>query len=98
MAAGTYLAIGIAAAFGVAPAGARGKTISIIMGGMASGTVLGVPLGLLLAERWGWHAALWLIAIIGLVALIGLICRLPPMPAAQVVPWAGHCRCPRTTS
>lgn len=86
MAAGTYLAIGIAAAVGVAPAGARGKTISIIMGGMASGTVLGVPLGLLLAERWGWQAALWLIAIIGLVALIGLIYRLPPMPAAQVVP------------
>ncbi|MCK0746274.1 MFS transporter [Chromohalobacter nigrandesensis] len=86
MAAGTYLAIGIAAAVGVAPAEARGKTISIIMGGMASGTVLGVPLGLLLAERWGWQAALWLIAVIGLVALIGLICRLPPMPAAQVVP------------
>lgn len=95
MAAGTYLAIGIAAAVGVAQAGARGKTISIIMGGMASGTVLGVPLGLLLAERWGWQAALWLIAIIGLVAPI---CRLPPMPAAQVMPWAGHCRCPRTTS
>lgn len=86
MAAGTYLAIGNAAAVGVAPAGARGKTISIIMGGMASGTVLGVPLGLLLAQRWGWQAALWLIALIGLVALIGLICRLPPMPAAQVVP------------
>lgn len=86
MAAGTYLAIGIAAAVGVAPTGARGKTISIIMGGMASGTVLGVPLGLLLAERWGWQAALWLIALIGLVALIGLICRLPPMPATQVVP------------
>ncbi|WP_240673307.1 MFS transporter [Chromohalobacter israelensis] len=56
------------------------------MGGMASGTVLGVPLGLILAERWGWQAALWLIALIGLVALIGLIFRLPPMPAAQVVP------------
>ncbi|ABE58107.1 MFS transporter [Chromohalobacter israelensis] len=86
MAAGTYLAIGIAAAVGVAPAGARGKTISIIMGGMASGTVLGVPLGLILAERWGWQAALWLIALIGLMALVGLIFRLPPMPATQVVP------------
>ncbi|MFC0267821.1 MFS transporter [Kushneria aurantia] len=86
MAAGTYLAIGIAAAVGVAPEAARGKTISIIMGGMASGTVLGVPLGLLIAERWGWQAALWLIALIGLVALLGLILRLPPLPAAAVVP------------
>lgn len=86
MAAGTYLAIGIAAAVSVAPAAERGKTISIIMGGMASGTVLGVPLGLILAEHWGWQAALWLIALIGLVTLVGLIFRLPAIPAAQVVP------------
>ncbi|WFF42035.1 MFS transporter [Salinicola endophyticus] len=86
LAAGTYLAIGIAAAVGVAPAGARGKTISIIMGGMASGTVLGVPLGLALAERWGWQAALWTIALIGLVALVGLVLRLPRLPEARAVP------------
>ncbi|MDF9436123.1 MFS transporter [Chromohalobacter israelensis] len=54
----------------MAPTEARGKTISIIMGGVASGTVLGVPLGLLLAERWGWQAAMWLIALIGVVGLI----------------------------
>ncbi|WP_106419538.1 MFS transporter [Salinicola tamaricis] len=86
LAAGTYLAIGIAAAVGVAPADARGKTISIIMGGMASGTVLGVPLGLALAERWGWQAALWTIALIGLVALVGLVLRLPKLPEARAVP------------
>ncbi|MHB0776005.1 MFS transporter [Halomonas sp. WWR20] len=86
MAAGTYLAIGIAAAVGVSSDGQRGKAISIIMGGMASGTVLGVPFSLLLAERWGWQAALWLIAAIGLIALVGLMYRLPPLPEASTVP------------
>ena len=86
MAAGTYLAIGIAAAVGVSPDGQRGKAISIIMGGMASGTVLGVPFSLLLAERWGWQAALWLIAAIGLIALVGLMYRLPPLPTTPTVP------------
>ena len=42
------------------------------MGGMASGTVLGVPLSLLLAERLGWASALWLVAALGLVTLAGL--------------------------
>lgn len=86
MAAGTYLAIGIAAAVAVSPAEQHGKAISVIMGGMASGTVLGVPFSLLLAEYWGWQAALWLIAVIGLVALIGLLYRLPPLPATPTVP------------
>ncbi|GAB2779214.1 MFS transporter [Halomonas shantousis] len=86
VAAGTYLAIGIAAAVGVSPERQRGKAISIIMGGMASGTVLGVPFSLLLAERWGWQAALWLIAAIGLIALAGLMYRLPPLPATPPVP------------
>jgi predicted MFS family arabinose efflux permease len=34
----------------------------------------------------GWQAALWLITAIGLVALTGLIYRLPPLPATAVVP------------
>jgi len=83
--AGVYLATGIAAAAAVCGAGQQGKSIAVIMGGMASGTVLGVPLSLLLAERLGWSAALWLVAALGLATLIGLASRLPALPAAQEV-------------
>lgn len=79
--AGVYLATGIAASAAVSEPARRGKAIAIIMGGMASGTVLGVPLSLLLAERFGWQAALWLVAALGLVSLIGLMLRLPAIPA-----------------
>ncbi|MBZ5487296.1 MFS transporter [Halomonas aquamarina] len=84
--AGVYLALGIAAATALAPNGQGGKAIAILMGGMASGTVLGVPLSLLLAEQLGWASALWLIAVLGMVALGGLVCRLPPLPAAPSLP------------
>ncbi|MFZ4873887.1 MFS transporter [Janthinobacterium sp. Mn2066] len=83
--AGVYLATGIAAAAAVCGSGQQGKSIAVIMGGMASGTVLGVPLSLLLAERLGWSAALWLVAALGLATLIGLAYRLPALPAAQEV-------------
>jgi len=83
--AGVYLATGIAAAAAVCGPGQQGKSIAVIMGGMASGTVLGVPLSLLLAERLGWSAALWLVAALGLATLIGLASRLPALPAAQEV-------------
>jgi predicted MFS family arabinose efflux permease len=79
--AGVYLAMGIAASTALSTEQHRGKAIAIIMGGMASGVVLGVPLGLLTAERLGWQAALWLVTLLGAVALLGLLLRLPALPA-----------------
>ena len=78
--AGVYLALGIAAAAGVSAPRQRGKAIGAIMGGMAGGTVLGVPLSLLLAQQLGWTAALWLVAVLGALALAGLLWKLPALP------------------
>ncbi|MDD0975352.1 MFS transporter [Pseudomonas fontis] len=79
--AGVYLATGIAASAAVSAPAQRGKAIAVIMGGMASGTVLGVPLSLLLAEHMGWQAALWLVALLGALAWFGLLLKLPAIPA-----------------
>ncbi|WP_219726910.1 MFS transporter, partial [Janthinobacterium sp. AD80] len=59
--------------------------IGVIMGGMASGTVLGVPLSLLLAQQLGWAAALWLVAFLGALALAGLLWKLPVLPPAPAI-------------
>ncbi|PIG29171.1 putative MFS family arabinose efflux permease [Janthinobacterium sp. 35] len=83
--AGVYLALGIAAAAGVSAPQQRGKAIGVIMGGMAGGTVLGVPLSLLLAQQLGWTAALWLVAVLGALALAGLLWQLPALPVAQAI-------------
>jgi len=80
--AGVYLAMGIGASAAVSTPERRGKAIAIIMGGMASGVVLGVPLSLLIAEQMGWQAALWLVTLLGLVAFFGLLLKLPALPAA----------------
>lgn len=79
--AGMYLAMGIGASAAISSPENRGKAIAIIMGGMASGVVLGVPLSLLIAEKMGWQAALWLITILGFAALVGLQLKLPVLPA-----------------
>ncbi|MBT2773021.1 MFS transporter [Halomonas sp. ISL-60] len=83
--AGVYLAMGIAAAAAITPEAQRGKAIAIIMGGMASGTVLGVPISLLLAERLGWASAMWLIAVLGFIAYAGLQLKLPALPPAPIL-------------
>jgi predicted MFS family arabinose efflux permease len=84
--AGVYLATGIAASAAVSAPELRGKSIAVIMGGMASGTVLGVPVSLLLAEQFGWQMALWLVAFLGLVSWVGLVVKLPAIPAGPAMP------------
>ena len=86
--AGVYLAMGIAASAAITPEVNRGKAIAVIMGGMASGTVLGVPFSLLLAERLGWASAMWLISVLGIIAYAGLHAKLPALPSIPSLPLA----------
>ncbi|WP_111858075.1 MFS transporter [Acinetobacter sp. CFCC 10889] len=75
--AGVYLAIGIAIATTVVDPQQRGQAISIIMGGMAAGTVLGVPIGLLISNQLGWQASMYMISVLGGLAFVGLYLKLP---------------------
>ncbi|MCG3468875.1 MFS transporter [Xenorhabdus bovienii] len=84
--AGVYLAMGIAASAALSERNNQGKSIAIIMGGMASGVVLGVPLSLILANYAGWQAALWLISLLGLASFIGLALKLPALPDTSHIP------------
>ncbi|MCZ9338561.1 MFS transporter, partial [Streptomyces sp. TRM76130] len=52
---------------------------------MSSGTVIGVPIGVFIAQHSGWRTTLWLVSAIGLVSFAGLAARLPALPAAASV-------------
>ncbi|WP_274915468.1 MFS transporter [Streptomyces sp. WZ-12] len=84
--AGVYSALSTAAAAALVPEAKRGRALALVMGGMSAGTVLGVPIGVLLAEHTGWRATLWLVTGLGAVALGGLTALLPPVPAGPAVP------------
>lgn len=82
--AGVYLAIGIAIATTVVNPQQRGQAISMIMGGMAAGTVLGVPIGLLISNQLGWQASMYMISVLGGLAFIGLYFKLPQVQGFKV--------------
>ncbi|BAD76004.1 hypothetical protein GK1719 [Geobacillus kaustophilus HTA426] len=52
------------------------------LGGMSTGTVVGVPLGLIIAEHLDWHATLWFITALGLIAMIGIVIWFPSFPVS----------------
>ncbi|WHY88627.1 MFS transporter [Neobacillus novalis] len=59
----------------------RGRALGLTLGGLSMGTALGVPLGLIIAEQIGWKGTLWVIAIIGLMAMIGILFFFPNLSA-----------------
>ncbi|MFF5716037.1 MFS transporter [Streptomyces buecherae] len=84
--AGVYAALSTAAASALVPTERRGKALALVMGGMSTGTVLGVPLGVLLAEHASWRATMGLVTALGAVAIGGLAALLPQVPAEPPVP------------
>jgi predicted MFS family arabinose efflux permease len=66
----------------------RGRALAAVTAGTSLSTVLGVPLGVLIGQWWGWRAVLWIIA--GLAALTAVV--VPRLPRAHVPPTAMRTR------
>ena len=49
-----------------------GRALSLVLAGLACGTVFGVPLGLVVAQHTSWRWTFWFIAAVGLVAAGGV--------------------------
>ena len=80
MGAGLFTPLAVSAAAALVPPEQRGRALAFIVGGLAMGTAVGVPVGLMLASHVGWRATLWLITALGGIALTGVALRLPDVP------------------
>ncbi|GGZ57721.1 MFS transporter [Streptomyces subrutilus] len=84
VAAGVFMPMAATAASALAGPERRGRALAVVLGGLSSGTVLGVPVGVLLADRAGWRAALWLVTGLGAAALAGLALFLPAVEGSPM--------------
>ncbi|WP_280564679.1 MFS transporter [Chromohalobacter sp. 48-RD10] len=80
--AGTFAPVAASLAGSLVPKERKGRALGMILGGMGTGTVIGVPLGIQIAQTFGWQSTLLLVALIGLVAVIGVLTKLPTIEVA----------------
>jgi predicted MFS family arabinose efflux permease len=80
--AGLYSPLAAASAASLVGEEQRGTVLGFILGGMSLGTVIGVPIGLIIAQHIGWHGVLWIVAALGAVAFIGLQTFFPQITPA----------------
>lgn len=75
-----------AAAAALAGPKARGRALSVILGGLTVGTVLGVPVGTAIGQHVSWQASLTFVAGVSTLALLGVLMVLPNLPVPPAIP------------
>lgn len=73
--AGLYLPLAIATAGELVNPKAKGRALSFAWGSNAAGAVIGIPIGLWLANKTNWRVSICMILLLSLVALVGLLSR-----------------------
>lgn len=64
----------------------RGRAIGLIFMGLSASLVLGVPLGTIIGENFGWRMTFVLVSVLSIVSLLGIIKFLPKVPPQPAVP------------
>lgn len=59
----------------------RGRVMGFIQMAFAGSQVLGIPIGLLLANRWGWHSTFYMVAGIAVLIAVAVLMQLQPVRA-----------------
>lgn len=64
----------------------RAKALGLVFVGVSSALVIGVPMGIFVAEAFGWRAVFLGIALLSTVSMILIALLLEKMPVVEVVP------------
>lgn len=84
--AGLFSPLAISASSELVTIERKGRAIGLTLGGMSIGTVLGVPLGLYVSDLLNWQTSMWILVLIGVIAMFGMFIYLPhietPSPPA----------------
>lgn len=75
---GLFIPTAYALAAGLARPERRGAALSVIAFGITGAIVAGVPLGVLVGDGLGWHAAFWLVTGISAIAVVSIAALVPP--------------------
>lgn len=78
--AGLFSPLAVAASAQLVSNEKKGRALGLTIGGMSIGTVLGVPLGLYVANLFNWKVSIWLLVFIGIIAVLGMLRFLPHFP------------------
>lgn len=78
VAASAYIGVALSIGAQVLGSNIQGRAAAIIIGGLTVGTVVGLPVATVIAERAGWRASFWAVGGLALLAGMGALAALAP--------------------
>ncbi|MDQ0091067.1 DHA1 family inner membrane transport protein [Paenibacillus anaericanus] len=82
---GTFFGVGAVIASNLVQPNKRAGAVSIMMAGLTIANIIGVPLGTFIGQHMGWRASFGAIAIMGVIALIGILIFIPQLKQEKPV-------------
>ncbi|PDP89520.1 MFS transporter [Glycomyces fuscus] len=83
--AGVLTAVATATAAAMVADHERGRAMALVTFGLSTGTVAGVPVGMLIGQWAGWRWTMGLVVAIGAVSMVAVLARRAPYPSIAVV-------------
>lgn len=83
---GVFFGAGNVAVARLVPQERRGRAFSLFIGGITIANLLGLPGGTAIGVAFGWRASFFAVALLGFVAMIVLMLRLPPTKEGEHAP------------
>ena len=79
---GSFFGLGAVVAAGLVPLDRRAAAIALMFTGLTLANVLGVPLGTLIGQGFGWRATFWAVSALGVIALVAVALLVPRTTSA----------------
>lgn len=80
---GTFFGVGAVIASNLVRPDKRAGAVSIMMAGLTIANIIGVPIGTFIGQTMGWRASFAAIAVMGVLALIGILIFIPKLRQEQ---------------
>ena len=80
MAHGSFFGVGAVVATHLVPPNRCGRAIAVMFFGLTLANVMGVPLGAVIGQEYGWRTPFWIITVLGGGVATMLVMHLPPVP------------------
>ncbi|MFE7618314.1 MFS transporter [Streptomyces sp. NPDC057496] len=99
--AGILTAVATATAAASVAENERGRAMAMVTFGLSTGTVAGVPVGMLIGQSLGWRWTMALVVAVGVLSMVALATRartLPSLPTTDGAPVLGVLRSGKTVA
>lgn len=81
-----YVPNAAAAGASLVPPERRARALAIVSGGLGVAMTVGAPVGTWLGGHTGWRNVMWLVTVLGAIALAGVAVAIPQVPDVPAVP------------